>query len=73
MRISMMHRASYASKRETIHRVAWSKDSFILGKKCKISQCDLPDLQLVFYGIKMNLQVLEVFQKNNLLPTIKFR
>ena len=34
---------------------------------------DLPDLQLAHYGIKMNLEVPDICQKDNLLTTVKFR
>jgi hypothetical protein len=44
-----------------------------IGKKCKISNNGLPDLQLALCGIKMNSEVFEVCQKNNLLPTVKLR
>jgi len=43
------------------------------GGECKISQCDLPDLELALYDIKINSKVIETCQKNYLLPTIKLR
>jgi len=41
--------------------------------KCKISFGGLSDLQFALCSIKMNSEILEVSQKNNLLFTIKFR
>jgi hypothetical protein len=42
-------------------------------KKCKISPRGLPDLHFALCGIKMNLDVPNICEKNNLLLTIKFR
>jgi hypothetical protein len=41
-------------------------------KNCKISQCGLPDLHLIPYGIKMNLEVSKVCQKYKSLIPVKF-
>ena len=38
-----------------------------------MSRCGLLDLRFVYCGIKMNSNVLEVCQKNNLLFSVKFR
>jgi ATP sulfurylase len=42
-------------------------------KNCKISQCGLPDLHLIPYGIKMNLEISMVRQKYKSLIAVKFR
>jgi len=42
-------------------------------EKCKISLGGLSDLQFELCGIKINLEVYEVSQNNNLLYTVKFR
>jgi hypothetical protein len=42
------------------------------GKKCKINPYDLPDLQLTPHGFKMNSNVLDVCQKDNIVLIVKF-
>jgi hypothetical protein len=51
----------------------YSQKNMGRGGECKISQCDLPDLELALYDIKINSKVIETCQKNYLLPTIKLR
>lgn len=44
---------------------------FLKGKNCK--SIHLPGLQIAQYGIKMNSDITEICQNNNLLLTIKLR
>jgi hypothetical protein len=49
----------------------WTNEFFAFVGKIAKWDCNLPNLQLAHCGIKMNLEIPKVCQKNNLLRTIK--